>query len=79
MGRLAAGFNPCAVERLMCRAWVSVSWDGYFYDWDFNLAMGLPMGKGKTHVSEMPEPPPPGSPIAVADHGYTCTAGTGFT
>jgi radical SAM/Cys-rich protein len=79
MERLASGFNPCAVEGLMCRSWVSVSWDGYFYDCDFNLAKGLPMGKGKTDVSEMPGPPPPGSPIAVADHCYTCTAGAGFT
>jgi radical SAM/Cys-rich protein len=79
MARLAAGFNPCAVEGLMCRSWVSVSWDGYLYDCDFNLARGLPMGKGKMLVSEMPGPPPPGSPIAVADHCYTCTAGAGFT
>jgi radical SAM/Cys-rich protein len=79
MDRLAAGFNPCAVEGLMCRSWVSVSWDGYLYDCDFNLAGGLPMGKGKMHVSEMPGPPPPGSPIAVADHCFTCTAGAGFT
>jgi radical SAM/Cys-rich protein len=79
MDRLAAGFNPCAVEGLMCRSWVSISWDGYLYDCDFNLAGGLPMGKGKMHVSEMPGPPPPGSPIAVADHCFTCTAGAGFT
>jgi radical SAM/Cys-rich protein len=79
MGRLAAGFNPCAVEGLMCRSWVSVSWDGYLYDCDFNLAKGLPMGNRKTHVSEMAGPPPEGNPIAVADHCYTCTAGAGFT
>jgi radical SAM/Cys-rich protein len=79
MGRLAAGFNPCAVEGLMCRSWVSVSWDGYFYDCDFNLAKGLPMGNRKTHVSELAGPPPEGNPIAVADHCFTCTAGAGFT
>ncbi|MBN1103894.1 MAG: arsenosugar biosynthesis radical SAM protein ArsS [Deltaproteobacteria bacterium] len=77
--RLASGFNACAVERVMCRTLVSVSWDGYLYDCDFNLARGLHMGKRKTHVSEMSGPPPEGSPIAVADHCYTCTAGAGFT
>lgn len=77
--RLASRFNPCAVEGLMCRTLVSVSWDGYLYDCDFNLAKGLPRGKRKTHVSEMTGPPPVGSPIAVADHCYTCTAGAGFT
>jgi len=77
--KLSSSFNPCAVEGLMCRTLVSVSWDGYLYDCDFNLARGLYLGNTKIHVSEMPGPPEPGSPIAVADHCYTCTAGTGFT
>jgi radical SAM/Cys-rich protein len=77
--RLASSFNACAVEGLMCRTLVSVSWDGYLYDCDFNLARGLPTGKQKTHVSEMAGPPQEGNPIAVADHCYTCTAGAGFT
>lgn len=79
MGRLAASFNPCAVEGLMCRTWLSVSWDGHLYDCDFNLARGLPMGNKKIHVSEMAGPPSEGNPIAVGDHCYTCTAGAGFT
>ena len=77
--RLTSSFNGCAVDGLMCRTLVSVSWDGYFYDCDFNLARGLHMGNRKIHVSEMDGPPLPGSPIAVADHCYTCTAGAGFT
>ncbi|MFH1931110.1 MAG: arsenosugar biosynthesis radical SAM (seleno)protein ArsS [Pseudomonadota bacterium] len=77
--RLTSSFNPCAVEGLMCRTLVSVSWDGYLYDCDFNLAKGLYLGGQKIHVSEMPGPPEPGRPIAVADHCYTCTAGAGFT
>jgi radical SAM/Cys-rich protein len=79
LGKLVSSFNSCAVEGLMCRTLISVSWDGYFYDCDFNLARDLPMGGRKVHVSEMNAPPPPGSPIAVADHCYTCTAGAGFT
>jgi radical SAM/Cys-rich protein len=79
MERLASSFNPCAVEGLMCRTLVSVSWDGYLYDCDFNLARGLYLGGRKIHVSEMPGPPEPTSPIAVAEHCYTCTAGAGFT
>ncbi|PKN29801.1 MAG: hypothetical protein CVU64_06520 [Deltaproteobacteria bacterium HGW-Deltaproteobacteria-21] len=79
MMRLASGFNACAVEGLMCRTLVSVSWDGYLYDCDFNLALGLHMDRRKIHVSEMHGPPPEGNPIVVADHCYTCTAGAGFT
>jgi len=77
--RLASRFNPCAVEGLMCRTLVSVSWDGYLYDCDFNLARDLPLGGTRTHVSHMEGPPEPGSAIAVGDHCYTCTAGAGFT
>jgi radical SAM/Cys-rich protein len=79
MAKLSDSFNSCAVEGLMCRSLVSVSWDGYLYDCDFNLARGLPMGGQKIHVSEMKGPPQPGSPIVTADHCYTCTAGSGFT
>ncbi len=79
LDRLANGFNPCALEGVMCRTLVSVDWDGNLYDCDFNLAKRLPIGMQKTHVSEMHGPPEPGSPIAVGDHCYTCTAGSGFT
>jgi len=79
MHKLVSSFNPCAVEGLMCRTLVSVSWDGYLYDCDFNLARGLYLGGKKTHVSEMPGAPRPGTPIITADHCYTCAAGSGFT
>jgi len=79
MQKLVSNFNPCAVEGLMCRTLVSISWDGYLYDCDFNLAKDLYMGGKKIHVSEMPGPPQPGTPIMAADHCYTCAAGSGFT
>jgi len=79
LSRLASTFNPCAVDGLMCKTLVSVSWDGYLYDCDFNLSRDLPLGGQKVHVSEMKGRPQPGSPIAVAEHCYTCTAGAGFT
>ena len=77
--KLADSFNPCAIPSVMCRSLVSVGWDGYLYDCDFNLARGLYMGHKQVHVDELDGPPEPGSPIATADHCYTCTAGVGFT
>jgi radical SAM/Cys-rich protein len=79
MTKLVESFNPCAVNGVMCRTLVSVSWDGYLCDCDFNLASGMFMGGRKVHVSEADGPPPPGAPIAVSDHCYACTAGSGFT
>ncbi len=79
MSRLAGSFNSCALEGVMCRTLVSVGWDGYLYDCDFNLALGIPMGGRKIHVSEIYGPPEPGSRIVTGNHCYTCTAGAGFT
>lgn len=79
MEKLCSSFNPCAVEGVMCRTMVSVSWDGYLYDCDFNLSRGLRIGGPKIHISEMPGPPEEGAHIITADHCYSCTAGAGFT
>lgn len=72
-------FNPAAVEGLMCRSLISVSWDGTLYDCDFNIAAGLPHGAAKVHVSSMTGYPEEGVGIATGDHCYACTAGAGFT
>lgn len=77
--KLAGSFNPCAVDGLMCRSQVSVSWEGHLYDCDFNLAADLPLGGKRIHVSELEKAPAPDSAISVADYCYTCTAGAGFT
>jgi len=77
--QLAAGFNPCTLDGLMCRNLVSVSWDGVLYDCDFNLAAGLPQGGVRRHVSAAEGAPSPGASIATGDHCYACTAGSGFT
>jgi len=77
--KLANAFNPCAVDSVMCRTLVSVSWDGYLYDCDFNLARELHISGRPTHISQITGPPEQGQPIVTADHCYTCTAGAGFT
>ncbi|MFZ2445234.1 MAG: arsenosugar biosynthesis radical SAM (seleno)protein ArsS [Syntrophobacteraceae bacterium] len=79
MCTLASAFNPAALDGVMCRELVSVSWDGYLFDCDFNLAAGVPLGGRPVHVSEMEGPPAPGSRVAVSDHCHACTAGAGFT
>ena len=71
--------NPGAVGGLMCRSLISVSWDGYLYDCDFNLATGLHHGKTKMHVSELQDLPAEGTVIPTGEHCYACTAGAGFT
>ncbi len=79
MLKLVSVFNPQAVESLMCRNLVSVSWDGYLFDCDFNQSVDLHMGGTKVHISDTDGKPVSGDTVAVADHCYTCTAGAGFT
>lgn len=79
LAALENGFNPGTVEGLMCRTQLSVSWDGFLYDCDFNLAAGRFLGDRRIHVSELRELPLPGFPIAVGEYCYACTVGSGFT
>jgi radical SAM/Cys-rich protein len=72
-------FNPATIEGLMCRALISVAWDGALYDCDFNIAAGLFHGSRKAHVSSLEGYPGEGVLIATGNHCYACTAGAGFT
>ncbi len=77
--RLSANFNPCTIDGLMCRSLVSVNWEGYLFDCDFNISAGIFLGNHRQHVSQQPGPPSRGTPIYVGNHCYACTAGSGFT
>jgi Protein of unknown function (DUF3641) len=64
----------------MCRSLLSVDWQGYVYDCDFNQMLGLPLaveGKIRPHLSDLIGRDLQGNPIAVRDHCYGCTAGNG--
>jgi hypothetical protein len=68
------------VDGVMCRSHVSVDWRGYVYDCDFNQMLGLPLalpGRPKARLADLLAHDPAGTPIAVADHCYGCTAGQG--
>jgi len=77
--KLASSFNPCTLDGLMCRSHISVSWDGYLFDCDFNQSLRLYMGGREKHISVLSDLPAAGEAIAVSEHCYTCTAGSGFT
>jgi radical SAM/Cys-rich protein len=76
--KLADGFNPDTVDGLMCRTLISVSWDGFLYDCDFNLAAAQGMAGHRIHITQLP-PSLEGQDIPTGDYCYACTAGTGFT
>ena len=68
------------LENVMCRSTVSVDWQGYVYDCDFNQMLGIPMpiaNKSQPHLRDLMGVNLEGKPIATADHCYGCTAGQG--
>lgn len=77
--RLSQAFNRDALAGVMCRSLISVAWDGFLYDCDFNQAAGLPMGGVRRHINDLQILPEAGEIIAVDDHCYACSAGAGFT
>lgn len=63
---------------VMCRELVSVDWQGYLYDCDFNQQLGLALpGSGRPHLHDLLRTELEAHPIRVADHCYGCTAGQG--
>ena len=68
------------LDGVMCRSLLSVDWQGYVYDCDFNQMLGLPMrinGASRVHLSELIDVDVEGRAIAVRAHCYACTAGQG--
>ena len=68
------------LDTVMCRSLLSIDWQGFVYDCDFNQMLGLPMrvnGSPRTHLSELMEVDVAGKAIAVRAHCYACTAGQG--
>ncbi len=78
MEKLVNSFNPVAAVNVMCRTMISVGWDGYLYDCDFNqmLQIGLE-AKAPRHISAFDEKKLAGRTIVVNQHCYGCTAGAG--
>jgi len=71
------------LDAVMCRSLVSVDWQGYVYDCDFNQMLGLPLrvaGRPRVRIGELAgrdRVELGGNPIAVKDHCFGCTAGQG--
>ena len=77
MSLLQQSFNPATVGRLMCKTLVSVNYQGYVYDCDFNLALDKKIkGHEQARFWEIdfscfaPE-------ITFGEHCCACTAGCG--
>jgi len=78
---LKDSFNASNLSGLMCKNQLSVDWQGYVYDCDFNQMLNMniesPRNHDRLHISDVLENDLLSIPIRVADHCYGCTAGQG--
>ncbi|MBA3058734.1 MAG: arsenosugar biosynthesis radical SAM protein ArsS [Gammaproteobacteria bacterium] len=79
MDLLQRSFQPHNLPGVMCRSTVSVDWQGWLSDCDFNQQLGLPLGTTglHRHLRELLEKGLAEQPIRVAGHCFGCTAGQG--
>ena len=80
MQLLKQAHQEANLENVMCRSLISIDWQGYVYDCDFNQMLGIPMtitNNSRPHVRDLMKTNLDGNTIAIADHCYGCTAGQG--
>lgn len=81
MSLLKDSMNPTTLDGVMCRSQLSIDWQGYVYDCDFNQMLKLnlqrPADGQKLHISDLDNINLRDLGIIVADHCYGCTAGQG--
>lgn len=80
MDLLRGAHREANLEQVMCRSLISVDWQGYLYDCDFNQQLGLPIhaaDRRRAHITDSIATALEDQPIRVADHCFGCTAGQG--
>ena len=80
MRTLRDAYRTDNLESVMCRSLISVDWQGYVYDCDFNQMLGLDLAFGgarRTRLEELIDQDLDANPIVVRDHCFGCTAGQG--
>lgn len=82
MALLRGAHQHANLASVMCRSVISVDWQGYVYDCDFNQMLDLPLRtnfthKPRLHLADLMEKELAGQAIEVRDHCYGCTAGQG--
>lgn len=76
MEELSNAFNPAAIEGVMCRNTLSVGWDGYLYDCDFNQMLNMKSNHVE-HIKDFDKELLNSRTIKTAKHCYGCTSGAG--
>ncbi len=76
---LRDNFREDNLAQLMCLNTLSIDYQGFVYDCDFNQMLDLPLGAttSAVHIADLTLQALNGSAIATGAHCYGCTAGQG--
>lgn len=77
METLVNAFNPVAADNVMCKNTLSVDWEGYLYDCDFNQMLQLKVDHKLQHIEDFDHNSLLERKIKIGQHCYGCTAGSG--
>jgi radical SAM/Cys-rich protein len=77
METLVNAYNPVSAANVMCRNTISIGWDGYLYDCDFNQMLEMKVGTQSNHISTFNIEELNKRNILIGQHCYGCTAGAG--
>jgi radical SAM/Cys-rich protein len=77
MEELINAYNPTTIDNLMCKYTLSISWDGYIYDCDFNQMLDLKINGKVKHIDDFDIEELMNRDILFNQHCYGCTAGAG--
>ena len=81
MNLLKDSFSVANLQGLMCINQLSIDWQGFVYDCDFNQMLNMnirhPKNQRKLHISDILKTSLEKIPVLIADHCYGCTAGQG--
>ncbi len=77
MEKLLDTYNSAAASNVMCRNTISVGWDGFLFDCDFNQMLDLKADVASNHISQFNTAILTNRNIIVGQHCFGCTAGAG--
>ncbi|MFQ3341308.1 MAG: radical SAM/Cys-rich protein [Flavobacteriaceae bacterium] len=77
MYSLVEAYNPAALDNVMCTNTLSIRWDGYLYDCDFNQMLDLKLDNPIQHLDGFDLDRIQDREICISQHCYGCTAGAG--
>ena len=78
MQKLVEAYNPVAAANAMCRNTISIGWDGYLYDCDFNQMLDMKVAcQESQHIRDWNLESLGKRSIVVNQHCFGCTAGAG--